>query len=271
MAEQNRNTDLNPNAEGSLQGSSYIYKQGTTPNTRTAISQKVRILTPTYGGGPSAYQMGVVASFNQSESKQVDEVRGIGFGDQIAELVPSITQARTADFERALLYLCNLWQATGYASGINGPVRSLKHHRWPFDIEEQLVFSTLADHDLGVANVGYNGGQGGTGGTFDGGVQAVKYPEVTNSNQGKPGDTRGHSAIITIHEACWFTSYSKNYSKDTGVIMESGSVMITDSHDFSTNYGEFIASGNDPSYGETGSIRFNNLGSTLTRQPIVNI
>ena len=38
--------------------------------------------------------------------------------------------------------------------------------------------------------------------------------------------------------------------------MESGDVMISDIHDFSTMYGEFLATGNDPSLGQLGSIRF---------------
>ena len=135
------NKDKNPN--NGLQGTSYLYDYGTSPNTRTAVSQKVRILTPVYGDNSHLHQMGVLSSFAPSQSRTVEPVRGIGFGDQVAELVPSVTEPTTGSFERALLYLCNLWQATGYAAGIDGPVRSLAHHRWPFDIEQQLVFSSL--------------------------------------------------------------------------------------------------------------------------------
>lgn len=42
-------------------------------------------------------------------------------------------------FERALEHLCELWKASGYASGVDGPVRSLAHHQWPFDKEQQLA------------------------------------------------------------------------------------------------------------------------------------
>ena len=38
------NTDRNP--QNGLQGSSYIYKIGTSPNTRAVVSQKVRVLAP---------------------------------------------------------------------------------------------------------------------------------------------------------------------------------------------------------------------------------
>jgi hypothetical protein len=245
------NQDKNPS--NGLQGSSYLYDYGTSPNTRTAVSQKVRVLTPVYGENSAMHQMGVLSNFAPSISRTVDELRGIGFGDQVAELVPSITAAPTGNMERALLYLCNLWQATGYAGGIDGPVRSLSHHKWPFDIEQQLVFSTLADSDLGVANVGRTRETG----SFEGGTKPVSYPETTyDATEQQNSQSRGHSAVITIYEACWFTSWSATFAKDSGMIMESGDVMISDIHDFSTMYGEFLATGNDPSLGQLGSIRY---------------
>ena len=250
------NQDLG--AANGLQGSSYLYDYGTTPNTRTAVSQKVRILTPGYGDNDAMTQMGVVSSFNPSQSRTVEPVRGIGFGDMVAELVPSVTEPTTGSFERALLYLCNLWQATGYAGGIDGPVRSLAHHRWPFDIEQQLVFSSLADSDSGKGN------QGNSPSGFGAGTRDIKYPSVTPSweNDGttqgsNPTDTfRGHSAIITIYEACWFTSWSATFAKDAGMIMETGDVTVSDVHDFSSQYGEFLATGNDPTVGQLGSVRY---------------
>lgn len=103
------NTDLNP--QNGVQGSSYLYDYGTSPNTRTAVSQKVRVLTPAYGNNTALHQMGVISSIAPSESRGVEPVRGVGFGDMIAELVPSVTEPMTLAFERALLYLSNLWQA----------------------------------------------------------------------------------------------------------------------------------------------------------------
>jgi len=250
-----------------LQGQSYLYDYGTSPNTRVAVSQKVRILAPAYGNNQALHQMGVVSSFNPSESRSVEPVRGVGFGDQIAELVPSVTEPMTGSFERALVYLCNLWQATGYAAGVDGPVRSLRHHRWPFDIEQQIVFSGIADFDLGGLP---NTGVGGTAGQFDGGVKNISYPQVTpdrgnsaagvsgsssGGNEVSPGPTPGHGALITIYEACWFTSWNTTFAKDSGMIMESGDVSISDTHDFASVYGEFLATGNDPSIGQLGSIR----------------
>jgi hypothetical protein len=151
-----------------------------------------------------------------------------------------------------LLYLSNLWQATGYAGGVDGPVRSLAHHKWPFDIEQQLVFSTLADADLMVPNVGVIDSKPGS---FNGGTQAIEYPAVTPDGASNPA-SRGHSAVITMYEACWFTSWSASFAKDSGMVMESGDVTISDVHDFASMYGEFLATGNDPSIGQLGSIRF---------------
>ena len=75
-------TNLDKNPGGGVQGTSYLYDYGTSPNTRTAVSQKVRVLTPTYGETTSMHQMGVVSNFAPSISRTVDELRGIGFGDQ---------------------------------------------------------------------------------------------------------------------------------------------------------------------------------------------
>lgn len=250
-----RNTDDNPS--NGLQGSSYLYDTGTSPNTRTAVSQKVRLLAPAYGAStPILYQMGVVSQFNPSQNRTIDNVRGIGFGDIVAELVPSITEPVTGDIERALLYLQNLWQSVGYAGGVDGPVRSLAHHRWPFDIEEQLVFSTLADNDLGSPNHGVSGSG------FGGGMQRTLYPSPTTPT-GTQDTNLGHTAIITLYEACWFQSWSRTYSKDSGIILETGGVTVTDVHDFSSLYGEFLQTGNDPTLGQYGSVRFGQTPSGL--------
>lgn len=241
------NTDLNP--QKGLQGTSPIYDMGTSPNTRTAVSQKVRILSPAYGTSSSLFQMGVLYNFAPTESRNIEEVRSIGMGDIVAELVPGNTDKMTASIERALLYLSNIWQATGYAGGVDGPVRSLRHHRWPFDVEEQLVFSTLADWDLDAAGSGASG----AGGAYNGGQKAIEYPTVTEVAGQSSG---GHTALITLYEACWWGSWNRTYNRDTAIITESGDINITDTHDFSSIYGEFLASGNDPTIGQLGSVRF---------------
>ena len=262
------NTDQNPT--GGTGGTSYLYDFGTSPNTRVAVNQKVRILTPHYGDTQAMHQVGVLSEFGPNQSRTIDEVRGIGFGDKIAELVPSITPAAKSAFNRALCYLSNIWQAAGYAAGAQGPVRSLSHHRWPFDVEMQLVFSSLADMDLGAANVGVTTKAG----DFNGGTKSVTYGQPTddiavgNYVGGKPGNQCGHSAIITICEACWFDNWTVSFSKDAGNIMENGSITITDTHDYASMYGEFLASGNDPTVGQLGSIRFAQKGTLANAAPL---
>ncbi len=254
-----KNQDLNP--QNGVGGTSYIYDQGASADgLRTAVSQKTRILTPHYGNNQSLHQMGVLSSFSIDMSRGVESVRGIGFGDKIAEQVPGVMDAVTGSMERALLNGANLWASTGYAAGIDGPMRSLAHQKWPFDIELQQAFSALSDADLGAANVGY----GGQAGTFSGGAKQISYPQTTSSgSKGSPSydpSSRGRTALLTILEACWFTSYGVNYAKDTSIIMENGAYSATDIHDFASVYGEFLATGNDPTIGQLGSMRFAESG-----------
>lgn len=248
------NTDLSPGNNGDMAGSSYMYRQGTTPNTRTVVSQKIRILAPCYGGTPGQlYQIGVMGNFSPTQDRTIDPVSGIGNGDIIAELVPGMTGAMTASVERTMLYLANLWQTTGYASGVSGPVRSLRHHRWPFDVLQQMVFSVIADFELadgaGVAGTGRVSQFGEYGSLPYGNVSGPRGTQTTGS----------HNILMTMHEACWWNAWSTAYQKDTAIVAESGTMTITDVHDFSSTYGEFTPSGNDPSIGQGGSMRFAGL------------
>ena len=123
--------------------SNYIYRYGTAPNTRAAVSQKNKIYGYMYNAGEFR-QIGVVSEFGHDESRAVDPIRGVGFGDQVAELVPGVTEPMTLTLNKTLLYAVNLFQTVGYQGGVEGLVRSLKHHRWPFDIKQELVFSRIA-------------------------------------------------------------------------------------------------------------------------------
>lgn len=248
------NQDRNP--QNGVQGSSYIYKIGTSPNTRAVVSQKVRVLAPAYGStSAELFQIGVMANFAPTESRSIEALRGIGFGDIIAELVPGNTEHMTASVERTLLYLSNLWQSTGYAAGVDGPVRSLRHHRWPFDVEQQIVFSRIADADLDSAAPGTFTGSG-----FTGGIQSVAYP---NAQSGGGADGSGsHTVLITMYETCWWADWNTAFSRDSAMLSENGTINITDVHDFSSVYGEFLSTGNAPDLGQTGSIRF---GTSLSR------
>ena len=180
-------------------------------------------------------------------------MRGIGFGDIIAELVPGNTEPMTASIERTLLYLSTLWQSTGYASGISGPVRSLRHHRWPFDIEQQIVFSTIADQEISGDGTGSETGFGAFG--------SLEYAGAIGGGGPRGGgvETPSHNYLVTYYEGCWWGDWSTSFAKDSAMVMESGTVTITDVHDFSSvTYGEFLATGNDPSRGETGSLVYGN-------------
>jgi len=95
-------------------------------------------------------------------------------------------------------------------------------------------------------------------GTFTGGVSRTEYPAATQDLDGNFGTGAGHSALITLYEACWFNSWNTTFSQDSGMIMESGDVTISDVHDFSSVYGEFLSTGNDPSIGQVHSVRYEN-------------
>jgi hypothetical protein len=247
------NNDLNPQL--GIQGTSSLYKFNSSPNTRAVISQKVRILTPAYGGDAGLlYQIGVVNSFDAgSSSRDTSEIRGVGFGDQIAELVPGITQKHSATAERALLYLSNNHQAFGYAGGVDGPVRTLQHHRWPFDVEQQTVFSSIADAEangstaVGLKSVDFSGQN------VSGAAQAY------DGQEGRPDQS--HRALITYYEGCWITEASfGGVTTDGGVISTSCNFDITDVHDLYSTYGEFLATGNDPTINQGASILYSNYG-----------
>ena len=230
------NTDLSPGA-GVAQGTSYVYKQGTSPNTRSVVSQKIRVLAPTYGDNTKQLlQIGVLSSFNMNESRGVEPVRSIGFGDVIAEMVPGNTEPMKCSAERTLLYLSNIWQATGYAGGASGPARSLRHHRWPFDVLQQMVFSVIADKENGESTE----------------TKTLAYGPTWRAGEG----AGTHRILITMLEGCWWESWSANVSKDQALIAESGDFSATSVHDFSSIYGEFMETGNDPSRGQYGSVQY---------------
>lgn len=204
----------------------YIYRMGTAPNTRVAVSQKNKI----YGymtGKQKFQQIGVISEFGFDESRTIDPVRGVGFGDQIAELVPGVTEPMTLTLNRTLLYTVNIFQVLGYKGGVEGLVRSLRHHRWPFDIKQELVFSEISSaQDI----VGVNGFK-----------QAVSLPT------GVPGlVTNAIKALFTFYEGCWLNSYSASFTSDSAIVAENSSVTVTDIIDGASNYGEFIDSGLAP-------------------------
>jgi len=231
----------------------YIYRQGTAPNTRAAVSQKNKL----YGfavGAKAFQQMGVISEFTHDESRTIDPVRGVGFGDQVAELVPSVTDPMTLTLNKTLLYTANLFQVLGYKGGIDGLARSLKHHRWPFDVRQELVFSELSSSP----NLGDSQG-------FAGNATVSTGPA---SDQGNNDPIVTPRALITYFEGCWMNSYSASYASDSAMVTENSSVTVTDIIDGVSTYGEFIDTGLAPvvdngTAGQGYSLRFAS-GSTTT-------
>ena len=216
---------------------SYLYRQGTTGQTSTVVSSRFKIYTPAVGIGKFV-KLGVTSSFGIQESKNIEHVRGLGYGDQVAELVPGVTEPTTLSITRTALYLGNLMQMLGYKAGVTGLVRSLKHHKWPFDIRTEIVFSELINQSTPG---------------LDEATPASVPNEGGYNNYGNPGIY----AVVTVYEGCWMTSYNSSYQVEQAAVTEDCSVVVTDIFDINGSvYGEFIDSGNAPSDATGASLLF---------------
>jgi hypothetical protein len=192
-------------------------------------------------------KLGVCSAFSASESKQIEAVRGLGFGDQVAELVPGVTEPMKISITRTMLYLANLQQMMGYKAGVSGAVRSLKHHKWPFDIRTELVFSQIASEDTNLQEA----------------TVAAVNPEGGVNNL---GNTTPLYCIATVFAGCWMNDSNQNYSIEQAMVSEECSITCTDVWDISgTVYGEFIDSGNNSSDVTGRSLIFgeNNVNESL--------
>lgn len=189
---------------------SYIFRKGVTPNTLSVISSKNRIFA--YNSTGNQVQIGVVATFDPSEARTIEPIRGIGFGDQVAELVPGVTDPMTISVTRTALYLSNIFQVFGYKAGMDGITRSLKHHRWPFDIRQEVVFSALAAS------------------MTDGNVvtQMQKNAQTVIKDPRDEKDINSKYAIVTFYEACWISDYSVSYASDTAMVQETVTINVSD-------------------------------------------
>ena len=211
---------------GPANTSSYLYKSGTSPSTRAAVTQKNKVYGYT-AENLAFQQIGVVSEFGHDESRSIEPVRGVGYGDQIAELVPGVTEPMTLTLNKTLLYAFNLFQSVGYLGGVDGLVRSLKHHRWPFDIKQEIVISEVASH-------------------YDTAGSLAPIPQATNQGSVTPNNDQASNsvqALFTFYEGCWFNSYSASFTSDAAIVTENGSVTVTDVVDGTSQYGEFINSG----------------------------
>lgn len=188
----------------------YIFRKGVTPNTLSVISSKNRVYAVNAESGLRS-QIGVIATFDPSEARTIEPVRGIGFGDHIAELVPGVTDPMSISVTRTALYLSNVMQAFGYKAGVSGIVRSLRHHRWPFDIRQELVFSGLAQKVAGGAVSNSIGAR----------KASKDVPNELSENE-------AISALLTIYEACWISDYSVSYASDTALVQETVTINVSD-------------------------------------------
>ena len=207
----------------------YIYKKGMSPQTRTVVSTKNKIFSKPSGHN-LMHQIGVVASFEPSDSRAVEAIRGIGYGDQIAELIPNASEPISISVTRSALYLSLLMQTFGYAAGVDGLVRALKHHRWPFDIKQEVVFSEISSKETNGAT----------------GVIATA------------SESQELKSLITYYEACWMTSYSWSFASETSLVQENCEIScsdITDGQSSYTQYASHKTTGNAP-VGGAGSKRF---------------
>ena len=210
----------------------YIYRKGMSPQTRTVVSTKNKVFAKPAGSN-QMLQIGVVASFEPSDSRAVEAIRGIGYGDQIAELIPNASEPITISVTRSALYLSLLMQTFGYAAGVDGLVRALKHHRWPFDIKQEVVFSEIASQNISGAK---------------GSVESSEDASL--------------KALITFYEACWMTSYSWSFASETSLVQENCEISCSDITDGNSNYTQYanhVTTGNSPYRPEGGSKRFESV------------
>jgi len=215
----------------------YIYRMGTAPNTRYAVSQKNKVYA--YMVGKNKFQqIGAVSEFGFDETRTIDPVRGVGFGDMVSELVPGVTEPMTLTLNRTLMYTVNIFQVLGYKGGIEGLARSLRHHRWPFDIKQELVFSEISSKE-----------------------DIVGVPVAVKSAQSQPNGVNNMyandiKALFTFFEGCWLNSFSASFTSDASIVAENSSVTVTDIIDGVSNYGEFIDTGLSPAGGGTAGAGF---------------
>ena len=183
----------------------YTFRHGVTPETMTVISSKCKIYArPADDDSGEIKQIGVVASFDPSESRTIEPVRGIGFGDHVAELVPGVTEPMSLAVTRTAQYISMIYQVFGYKGGIDGIVRSLRHHKWPFDILQELIISRL---DSVTA-------------------EAQSQSQYIGTSQ-DPFD-EGLAAVLTSFEGCWFQDYSTSFAADTALVQENVTILCTD-------------------------------------------
>lgn len=183
----------------------YLYRKGLSPNTRLLNSQKTRLFAVD-ADTDQLQQVGLVQTWNPSHTRTVEPVRGIGFGDQIAEQAVGVTEL-TATVSVMMMYTKDIMQIFGYKAGASGFIRSLKHHRWPFDVQEEIVLPAFLE------------------GTATAGLTTVSGETVEGES----------NAIVTYYEGCWMTDYSKTFDIGATAVTQDCSINITDVYEPQAN------------------------------------
>lgn len=62
-----------------------------------------------------------------------------------------------------------------------------------------------------------------------------------------------------------------NVTADASLMNESITAAVTDIHDLYSTYGEFMPTGNDPTIGQLGSIRYSNLSTATGSETATNV
>lgn len=201
------------------QGNNYtVDRRGVSPETLSVISARNRIFAvPAWEDSNQQHQIGVVANFSPSEGRTIEPVRGIGYGDKIMELVPGMTDAMTISVTRTAQYLSMIMQVFGYRGGVDGICRSLRHHKYPFDIRQELIIGALATESSVNAAVG----------------NTLTDPSSITPDNTATGDIAATpdgdlQALLTIYEACWMSDWSVAYSSDTALVQEDVTINVTD-------------------------------------------
>lgn len=206
-------------------------RRGVSPETLSVISARNRIFAvPAWEENPIVHQIGVVASFNPSEGRTIEPVRGIGYGDRVMELVPGMTDPMTIAVTRTAQYLSMLMQVFGYKGGVDGICRSLRHHKYPFDIRQELIIGAMADAQAvnAVSEIQPEGAT--TPDVLDETPSGVS-PNVsaTGDIASNPvGDNVNLKALLTIYEACWMSDWSMTFASDTALVQEDVTINVTD-------------------------------------------
>lgn len=218
-----------------------------SPQTHAAISQRNKLYTRGDDTDQFNHFLGAISSFGITDARDVTDVRGIGMGDRFIELVPGYSSVYTITVARTMFYMSNLQQELGYKSGVSGFVRALRHHKYPFDIRQELVFSELVQNhsDFDQDNL-------------PAGVTGMRFPESDGENSSNVNETDKSVdslyAIVTLYLACWLTSNNATYETAGNLVSENGNISVTDICDGATNLYQNMLwnTGNEVSIDEPG-------------------